>query len=134
MRTIYPKFKEALLSGTSINLTTADVKVVAIDTSAYTYSAAHDFLDDIPVGARIATSGNLSGKSVTNGFFDFDDVSITFGSTPPSIEALVMYIDTGSAATSRLIYYTEDDTGLPFTPGSSQVATWVVPSGGIFQI
>ena len=50
---LYPKYKEALLSAsTNVSLVTGTVKAVLIDLADYTYSAAHDFLDDIPAAAR----------------------------------------------------------------------------------
>jgi hypothetical protein len=65
---IYPKWKETALQGSS-NLSTANVKVLLIDTNGgtpYTYSAAHQFLSDVPAGARVASSGNLASKTFTN--------------------------------------------------------------------
>ena len=123
---IYPRANEQLLQG-GIDLLTANVKVVAVDTGAYTYSAAHEFLSDIPAGARIATSPNLSGKTVTNGTFDCAD--FTFAAfSGPTVEALVVFIDTGTAATSRLIAYLDQNALLPFTPNGSTL-TVQVPSG-----
>jgi hypothetical protein len=69
---IYPKFKEALLQG-DIALDTANVKAVLVDLADYTYSAAHDFLDDVAAGGRVATSGNLASKTFTDGVFDSAD-------------------------------------------------------------
>jgi len=54
--------------------------------------------------------------------------------TGASIEALLIYIDTGSAATSRLVAYIDTGvTGLPVTPnGGDIVITW--NASGIFQL
>jgi hypothetical protein len=54
--------------------------------------------------------------------------------TGNSIEALLIYIDTGSAATSRLVAYIDTGvTGLPVTPnGGDIVITW--NASGIFQL
>lgn len=118
---LYPKAKEGFLSA-AINIPTDNLKVVLVDTGTYTYSASHQFLTDIGAPARIATSGNLAGKTVVNGVFDANDITITAVSGL-SIEALVIYQDTGSAATSRLLLYMDTGvTGLPLTPNSGDVA------------
>lgn len=129
---LYPTYKQLIL-GAGLNLTTLNLKVVLVDTGAYTYSAAHDFLDDVAVGARIATSGNLASKTVTSGTFDAADVTITAVSGV-TVEALVIYNDTGTAATSNLIAYMDTGvTGLPFTPNGGDVTIqW--SGSGIFAL
>lgn len=132
MNALYPTYKQLIL-GAGLNLTTLNLKVVLVDTGAYTYSAAHDFLDDIAVGARIATSGNLASKTVTNGTFDAADITITAVSGT-TVEALVIYNDTGTAATSNLIAYMDTGvTGLPLTPNGGDVTIqW--SGSGIFAL
>jgi hypothetical protein len=128
---LYPKFKELLLSG-GIDLTSANIKCALVDTGAYTYNAAHDFFDDVS-SAVVASSGNLSGKSVTNGAFDSSDPTLT-GVTGATVEALVLYKDTGTAGTSPLIAYIDTGvTGLPLTPDGSDVQI-VVDAGGWFVL
>lgn len=120
-RLIYPKYLEALISGSSnISLIGGDVKVVLVDTAEYTYSASHQFLSDIPTAARVATSGNLANKSVTNGVFDADDITIN-GVSGASAEAFVIYIDTGTASTSRLVVFDDVSAGLPYTPSGGNL-------------
>lgn len=121
----YPEFELARSKGQSTeDLSSAgvNVKCVLIDTASYTYSDAHVFLSDIPGGARIATSGNLANKTVTRSagkiVHDADDFDVTIGAAQPSVEALAYYIDTGSAATSRLVTYKDTGSGLPFTPSA----------------
>jgi hypothetical protein len=129
---LYPKYKETIL-GAGLNLTSLNLKVVLVDTGAYTYSSAHQFLSDIAGGARIATSGNLASKTVTNGVFDAADITITAVSGT-TIEAIVIYNDTGSAATSNLIcFFDTGVTGLPLTPNGGDVTiTW--NASGIFAL
>lgn len=117
---LYAKAKEALL-GADLDLVTDNIKVVLVDTADYTPNVAtDDSLADIPAGARIATSANLSGKSITDGVFDADDV--TFSSVVgDEAEALVIYKDTGVESTSTLIAYIDTGTGLPITPNSGNI-------------
>jgi hypothetical protein len=124
--TWYPLFKEALLTGaTNSNPSTGNVKVVLVDSADYTYSATHQFLSDVTSAGRVATSGNLTTKSFTAGVFDADDVTFT-AVTGDQSEALVIYIDTGTATTSRLMLYVDTaSSGLPVTPnGGNITVTW----------
>lgn len=125
---IYPKWKEAVIQGSANSSLAGNVKAILVDTADYTYSAAHDFLDDVPGGAIVATSGNLGTKTYTNGTFDTADFTFT-AVTGDVSEALIIYIDTGSAATSRLVCYRDTSvTGLPVTPNGGDI-TVSVPSG-----
>lgn len=127
---VYPKYKEALLDGASnIALDSGNIKVALIDLADYTYSSAHDFLDDVAGAAIVATSGNLGTKTITNGVFDSADPSFTAVSGDVS-EALIVYYDTGSSATSRLIaFYDTGVTGLPVTPNGGDINVTVNASG-----
>lgn len=125
---LYPKFKEAALQGQA-NLDSGSVKVLLVDLQDYTYSGSHQFLSDIPVGARVATSNTLTGKTFTNGTFNSDDPVFATASGDQS-EALVLIIDTGSASTSRLIaFYDTGVVGLPVTPNGGDINVVVNPSG-----
>lgn len=112
---LYPKFKEFLLDV----LLTGTVKVQLIDLGAYTYSAAHQFLSDIPSGARVGAPVTLSGKAATNGVFDAADPTFAGLSGAPSLEAVLYYIDTGVEGTSRLAYLMDTATGLPISAGAT---------------
>lgn len=133
---VYPRARrECLRAGLSI--TSAVIKVVLIDVSQYTYNAAHEFLSDVPVGARIAISPALTSKTDTDGVFDADDVTYTAlvgaGGTGDTIEAAAFFIDTGVAGTSRLLAYYDTGAGLPITPsGGDHTLRWNV--AGIFQV
>ena len=131
---IYPKYKEALITGSAnISLSSGTVKVMLIDTGAYTYSSAHDFLDDIAGGAIISTSGALASKTVTSGTFDSAD-PVFSTVTGTSCEALIMYIDTGVSSTSRLVAYLDTSvTNLPVTPNGGDI-TVVVNASGWFTL
>lgn len=126
---VYPKGKEAFLSG-DIDIPTDTIKAALIDTGTYTYSAAHDFYDD--VSGVVGTPQTLASKTVTNGTFDAAD--ITFSSvTGNTVEAIIVYKDTGSAGTSPLIAYIDSGTGLPVTPNGGDInVTW--NASGIFSL
>jgi hypothetical protein len=136
----YPAFIRARMVGSSTeDLSSAgvNVKAVLVDTAAYTYSDAHDFLDDIPGGARIATSANLANKAVT---IVGDDVNITadnfdmvIPASQPTIEAIAFYIDTGVASTSRLLRYHDTGAGFPFTPNAAGETRQIRPDATGFM-
>lgn len=131
---IYPLYKQALLDASSnVDLNDGDVRVILVDTNDYTYSAAHDFLDDVAAGARVATSSALQNTTVTNGTFDADDITLSTVTGDQS-EALIIYIHTGVEGTSRLVAYLDTSiTGLPVTPnGGNIIITW--DAAGIFTI
>jgi hypothetical protein len=125
---LYPRFKETLLKA-GVDLTTATIKVVLVDTGGYTQTDTHQFLSSVPSAARVGTPVGLASKTVALGVFDADDV--TFTSVPAGTgsasaeEALVIYRDTGVEATSDLIAYIDTATGLPVSPnGGNIVITW----------
>ena len=129
---IYPKYKEALLNGSAnTNMSSGTVKVALVDTGTYTYSSAHEFLSSLT--GRVGTDQTLGTKTFTNGTFDAADSTWTAvsGST---CEALVIYIDTGVAGTSRLVAYLDTGvTGLPVTPNGGNISvTW--DAAGIFTL
>lgn len=128
---IYPKYKEALLSGSSNIALTGTVKAALVDTGTYTYSTAHDFLDDL--SGVVGTAQTISTPTVTAGLFDGANVTYTAVSGS-SAEAIVIYIDTGVAGTSRLVAYIDSSvTGLPVTPNGGDITvSW--SASGIFQL
>lgn len=127
---IYPKAKEGMLSG-SFNLPTDTIRAVLIDTGTYTYSSAHDFYNDLS-GVVGTESGVFGSKTVTNGVFDAADISFT-AVTGATVEAVVIFQDTGNVATDRLIAYIDTATGLPVTPNGGDInVAW--HASGIFAL
>jgi hypothetical protein len=131
---LYDNGRAGFLSG-DIDWDANNIKAVLVDTGAYTVNlGSHQFLSDIPSGARIATSGNLSGKTTTAGVADAADVTFT-AVTGASVEAIVVYQDTGAAGTSRLIAYVDTATGLPLTPNGGDVTlAWDNGANKIFKL
>lgn len=129
---IYPKYKEALLQSSANSSLTGTVRVALVDTGTYTYNAAHEFLTSLT--GVVGTAQTIGAtKSYTNGVFDGGDVTFT-AVTGNSAEALVLYIDTGTAGTSRLVAFIDTGvTGLPVTPNGGDITvTW--NASGIFAL
>lgn len=117
--TFYPKGKEHFANG-DVDWEGDTIKIQAIDTASYTYSALHEFLDDIPVGARVGDPVDLANKTATNGILDADD-AVLETLTGASIEALICYQDTTVEGTSILLIYWDSGLGLPLTPNGGNV-------------
>ena len=111
---IYPKFKQKIMEG-SINIPSDTIKIALVDTGAYTYSSAHEFFSSVT--GVVGTPVTLSNKSVVNGIFDADDATFSAVSGN-SVEAVVIYKDTGSAATSPLIIFID---GISVTPNGGSI-------------
>ena len=118
-----------------INWMTDTVKVILVSTSAYTpQTAVHQYLADIPVSARIAGPVTLTAKATTGGAADAADCTFTSVSGA-TINAIVIYKDTGTEATSPLIAYIDTATGLPITPnGGDIIVTWDNGVNKIFRV
>lgn len=132
---LYGLGRQAYLEG-GIAWLTDNIKVCLIHVASYTVAINTDqFLAIIPGGAIIATSPNLGGKTsplgVANG------ATLVFGAVAGlSIEAFVMYKDTGVAATSPLIAYIDTvASGFPYTPTGIPVAiVWDTGANKIFKL
>lgn len=130
---LYPKFKEALLKG-SVDLTTVTVKAVLIDSADETYNAADEFLSDITAGGIVGTAQTLGSKTVTGGVFDAADITLP-NVTGDQSEAILLYVDTGTGSTSRLIALIDTATGLPVTPNGADIAiAWDNGANKIFAL
>lgn len=128
---LYPKWKEALVQASANTALTGTVKVALIDTDVYTYSATHEFLTDLT--GIVGTPQTIGTKTYVDGVFDGDDVSFV-AVTGATVEALVIYIDTGVAGTSRLVSYVDSGVGsLPVTPNGGDIDI-VWNASGIFAL
>jgi len=131
---MYPTFKELLIGTGGVNLDTDTIKVALVDTGTYTYSAAHDFYNDVSAGV-VGTPQTIANTTIASGVFDGDNVTFT-SVTGNSVEALVIYKDTGNAATSNLVMYIDTGvTGLPVTPNGGNITiTWDNGANKIFAL
>ena len=137
---IYPIYKTAILSASSnlsltVNDTTDGPFCALVDTGTYTYSASHDFYNDLSgiVGTDQRISTPTVG-SVSAGTFDGDNLTYTAVSGN-SVEALIIYRkNAGANTTWRLVAYIDTSvTGLPVTPNGGDITvTW--NASGIFTI
>jgi hypothetical protein len=124
--TKYTEFVDSLLGGDTAGEAPIDwlsdtIKFLLV-TSSYTFSAAHDFLDDmtneLASGNGYTTGGEtLASKTLQAGVADAADILWSF-SASKTFAGGILYKDTGSAATSPLILYVDYGgsitTAIPF--------------------
>lgn len=132
---LYDLARQSFLSGSpSIDWDTDDIKCSLVRSSDYTPNLATDqFLSSVPT--RVADSANLSGKTVTNGVADANDVTFTAVAAGAAIQYVVIWKDTGVAATSPLIALIDTATGLPVTPNGGDITIqWDAGANKIFKL
>ena len=129
---LYPKWKEQLLQFTANNNLSAGTVKVALVTAGYTYSSANQFYSSVSASV-VGTPQTIGSKTFTDGVFDGGNVTFT-AVTGSQVVALVLYIDTGSAATSPLVAFLDTGvTNLPVTPNGGDITiTW--NASGIFAL
>lgn len=129
---LYPKWKEALLQFTANNNLSSGTVKVALVTAGYTYSSSDQYYSSVSASA-VGTPQTIGSKTFTNGVFDGADVTFT-AVTGSQVVSLVLYIDTGNAATSPLVAFIDTSvTNLPVTPNGGDIAiTW--NASGIFAL
>ncbi len=119
---IYGKGREKYATA-GVNWLTDAIHVDLIDLADYTVSInADEFHSTILSAARVASFGPLTGKTATLGTLDAAD--ITFPTvTGDQSEALIIWKNTGTDATSPLLFFLDTATGLP-----------VLPNGGVINV
>ena len=134
---LYPIWKQALLAGSAnADIDTDDTTdgpfCSLVDTGTYTYSAAHDFYNDL--SGIVGTDQRISTPTVVTGTFDGDNLTYT-AVTGNTVEALVIYRhNAGANTTWRLVAYIDTSvTGLPVTPNGGDISV-TFHASGIFTL
>lgn len=125
-------FKQKLLDKKH-DMNTDSIRAILADAADYTFSSAHDFLDDVAAAARVATSGGLASPTITNGVFDTADFTWT-AVTGDQSEQVILYNHDGDGAASdaaRMLvaFYDTGMTGMPVTPNGGDINVTVHSSG-----
>ena len=129
---LFPRWKQALLEFTTNNDLDGQTVKVALVTAGYTYSAGDQYYSSASASV-VGTPQTIGSKTFVNGIFDGDDVVFT-AVTGSQVVALVIYIDTGSSATSPLVAFIDTGvTNLPVVPNGGDITiTW--NATGIFAL
>lgn len=98
-------------------------------------SATDRYLSIIAGASQVASTGNLATKTFALGVFACAGATFGVVGAGAACQALVVYHDTGVAATSELLCYIDTGyTGLPVTPDGVNSITITWPAGGVFAI
>ncbi|UZA02091.1 hypothetical protein [Moraxella bovis] len=132
--TLFDNARQMFLEA-QINVKTDTLKCMLVDTGNYSpQPATHKFLSDISSSARVTAPVTLTGVTTDGGALDANDVTFT-SVTGASIEAIVIYKDTGTESTSPIIAWIDTATGLPITPnGGDIIVTWDNGTNKIFKL
>jgi len=127
---LYPKGKGHVLgASTKVDFVADTVKAMLIHSATTPYNSAHEFVSDLVSGGIVARSGALGGKTVTLGVLDANDVTL-LAVTGSSVDAVILYKDTGADGTSVLCAWWDVSS---FTPSGADV-TVVWNASGLFSI
>ena len=125
--TLFVSARAGFLSG-DIDWDADTIKIVFISRGAggNGYNAVTDitFLTQIPDSGRLRMSETaLGGKTVASGIADADDhtASAVSAVANSAIGAIVLYQDTGSPSTDRLIGWIDTGTGIPASPNGGDI-------------
>lgn len=128
---LYPKGKAHLLGGaTAVNLVSDTIKAMVVHSATTPYNSSHEFVSDLVAGGIVArAAAGLATKTVTSGTFDADDLVLAsvVGAT---IDAIVVYKDSGADATSTLLGWMDVT---PYSPTGGNI-TLVWSGSGLFAI
>ena len=130
---LYSKGKEKILSA-AINFVTDTIKVMLVKNTYPQNLASDEFLSSVEA-YRLNTDQTLAAKSVASGAFDAGDATFAAVTAGDTSEGVVIYKDTGSAATSPLIAYIDVITGFPLaTNGGDITIQWDNGAYKIFSL
>jgi hypothetical protein len=133
--------REGFLDAT-IDWDTATIKVALV--RGYTFNAAHKFVSDVTTasGVLAATSGALTGKTVTDGIADAVDVTFTAVASNAGNHSLLIFQSSAvtggadvAASAQRLIGWIDTGTNLPIVPNGGDVTIgWDNGANKIFKL
>lgn len=125
---VYSKAKEAFLNA-DIDVLVDVLKVLIVDSTYTPNQGSHQFVSDIAASAIKYRTTALQNVSNVNGTLDADNIPIISYPGNP-FNAVIIYKDTGSDATSRLIAYIDTSPGLPFAGSATDIPVTIVWDDG----
>lgn len=101
-----------------------------------TFDDSHEFLADVTgAGATLVGHALLTGETFANGVYDAADVALGAVTAGSACSAIILYQDTGTPSTSRLIAFWDTGIGLPITPdGGAVTIDWDNGANRIFSL
>lgn len=109
---IYGKAKQSLLNG-EFNISSDSLKVLLVTESYVPNQNTDQFVSNISGSYIEQRTSSLTNVTNILGVIDADDVTVAQYSGL-AFKALVIYKDSGTDSTSRLLAYIDTATGIPF--------------------
>ena len=109
---IYGKAKESLLNG-QFNISSDSLKVLLVTDSYVPNQNTDQFVSNISASYIKERTSSLTNVTNTLGTIDANDITVAQYSGL-AFKALVIYKDSGTDSTSRLLAYIDTATGIPF--------------------
>lgn len=129
----YRKGAEKVLQGL-VNFSTANIKAALVKNTYVKNLAADEFYSTIAPYV-LNTPQTLVSKTIVTGVFDAADITFTAVTAGDVSDGVILYIDTGSAATSSLLAYIDTITGFPLTTnGGDVIVQWDDGDNKIFSM
>ncbi|MDP9112279.1 MAG: hypothetical protein M3O20_01200 [Acidobacteriota bacterium] len=119
-----------------LNWQSADI-CMAFTGGNYAPDPNHLTLADVGEGNLIVRDIPLSGRNVVNGICSGTIPAFNAFLQPTVVVGVLIYVRAGRGGdgTARLIYYSDDGVGFPFTPqGFNYVVSFDQTSGGFFEV
>lgn len=117
------------IMGGNVDLVNDSISAVLV-TAAYSPAFANDEFQSIIPEASFIDEARISGRTVSGGVFDGDPVTFTRAEAGKVATGVLVILDTGDGASSRLISY-HALTPLT-TDGTNIVLTW--HADGVFEL
>lgn len=115
---LYDKGREGFLDG-SIDWDTDTIKIIGAQAGYVRNLATDTFYSTVT--NRVGTAQTLGTKTVAAGVADAADVTFSTVAAGSTITQFVIYKDTGTEGTSRLIANIDTATGLPVTTNGGDI-------------
>lgn len=129
---LYDKGKKGFLDG-EFDLIDDNLKICLVKNTYSVNLVSHEFLSDINVSHIAGISNSLTNKSTDSGIFDAGDITVeNYGTS--GFDYLVLFKDTGTTSTSRLIAYIDTGEGLPVSPTIDTISVTINWSNTISKI
>ena len=122
---IYKKAKESLLNG-EFNLSSNNLKVLLIDKSLYTPNENLDrYVSDVPSNAIKKRSNSMTNVVNSLGVLDADNISMT-DYNGQYFDGIVLYQNGTSDSNSKLIFFIDTSSGLPFVGSNTNTPVTII--------
>ena len=128
---LYKQFKTALMRG-EVDLLNDAIKVALVSDSLFVFDDNHSVLADV---SGVILTGTVSAKSVLNGSFGAGATLVSNSLSGQTVNALVLFKDSGNPATSALLAFFDSGVGLPLALQGADVSiTWPDTGARIFEL